>query len=161
LIGLHDDATRDERKAMPSSREEFWTQSSYAVIGDSGGGRKFPELTYKGLKRLGKTVFPVDPAADEIDGDTTYPDLSSLPRPVDAAVLEVAKKDAAAWMESIVAADIRNVWVHQSTETPEALEKAEGAHLRCERGTCAVMYVTPGFTGHSFHRWVMKLARKY
>ena len=59
------------------------------------------------------------------------------------------------------AAGIPNVWVHQSTETPEALQEAEGAHLRCEHGTCAVMYVTPGFTGHSFHRWVMKLAKKY
>ncbi len=146
---------------MPSTREDFWSLSSYAVIGDSSGGRKFPQLTYKGLKRLGKTVFAVDPGASEIEGNHTYPDLASLPQPVEAAVLEVAKQDAARWMDSIVAADIPNVWVHQSTETPEALSKAEGAHLRCEHGTCAVMYVTPGFTGHSFHRWVMKLAKKY
>ncbi len=146
---------------MASSREEFWTQSSYAVIGDSGSAKKFPQLTYKGLKRLGKTVFAVDPGAEQVEGDPTYRDLASLPQQVDAAVLEVPKQDAARWMERIVAAGIPNVWVHQSTETPEALEKAEGAHLRCEHGTCAVMYVTPGFTGHSFHRWVMKLAKKY
>jgi uncharacterized protein len=146
---------------MPSSREDFWKQASYAVIGDSRSAKKFPQLTYKGLKRLGKTVVAVDPGASEIDGDATYPDLAALPQPVEAAVLEVPKQDAAAWMEKIVAAGIPNVWVHQSTETPEALEKAEGAHLRCEHGTCAVMYVTPGFTGHSFHRWVMKLAKKY
>jgi predicted CoA-binding protein len=146
---------------MPSSREDFWSLSSYAVIGDSGSAKKFPQLTYKGLKKLGKTVFAVDPGASQIDGDTAYPDLTSLPKPVQAAVLEVPKQDAARWMEKIVAADIPNVWVHQSTETPEALQKAEGAQLRCEHGTCAVMYVTPGFTGHSFHRWVMKLAKKY
>ncbi|HJW76215.1 MAG TPA: CoA-binding protein [Thermoleophilia bacterium] len=146
---------------MPSTREDFWALSSYAVIGDSSGGRKFPQLTYRGLKRLGKTVLAVDPGASEIEGDRTYPDLASLPQPVEAAVLEVAKQDAARWMETIVAAGIPNVWVHQSTETPEALQEAEGAHLRCEHGTCAVMYVTPGFTGHSFHRWVMKLAKKY
>ena len=146
---------------MPSSREDFWNLSSYAVIGQSGGARKFPELTYKGLKKLGKTVFPVDPGRSEVDGDATYRDLSSLPQRVEAAVLEVPKQDAASWMEKIVAAEIPNVWVHQSTETPEALQKAEGAQLRCEHGTCAVMYVTPGFTGHSFHRWVMKLAKKY
>ncbi len=146
---------------MASSREEFWNLPSYAVIGESGSGRKFPELTYKGLKRLGKTVFAVDPAADRIDGDPVFRDLGSLPQPVEAAVLEVPKPNAAGWMERLVAAGIPNVWVHQSTETPEALEKAEGAQLRCEHGTCAVMYVTPGFTGHSFHRWVMKLAKKY
>jgi uncharacterized protein len=146
---------------MPSSREDFWTLTSYAVIGDSKSAKKFPQLTYKGLKRLGKTVFPVDPGTSEIDGDRAYPDLASLPQPVEAAVLEVPKQDAASWMEKIVAAGITNVWVHQSTETPDVIRKAEGAHLRCEHGTCAVMYVTPGFTGHSFHRWVMKLAKKY
>jgi predicted CoA-binding protein len=146
---------------MASTREDFWTLSSYAVVGDSSSGRSFPKLTYKGLKRLGKTVFAVDPGASEVEGDRTYPDIASLPQPVEAAVLEVAKPAAAGWMEKIVAAGIPNVWVHQSTETPEALQKAEGAHLRCEHGTCAVMYVTPGFTGHSFHRWVMKLAKKY
>jgi len=146
---------------MPSSREDFWTLNSYAVIGDSRAARKFPRLTYKGLKRLGKTVFPVDPGADEIEGDRTFTDLASLPQSVEAAVLEVPKQDAAGWIEKIVAAGIPNVWVHQSTETPEVITKAEGAHLRCEHGTCAVMYVTPGFTGHSFHRWVMKLAKKY
>ena len=28
-------------------------------------------------------------------------------------------------------------------------------------GTCAVMYVTPGFTYHSVHKWIMKLVNKY
>jgi hypothetical protein len=28
-------------------------------------------------------------------------------------------------------------------------------------GTCAVMYLTPGFTYHSIHRWIMKAVRKY
>jgi hypothetical protein len=33
--------------------------------------------------------------------------------------------------------------------------------LNARSGTCAVMYVTPAFTYHSIHKWIMKAVRKY
>ena len=47
------------------------------------------------------------------------------------------------------------------TESPEALALAEEKGLNARSGTCAVMYVTPGFTFHSIHKWIMKLIGKY
>jgi len=146
---------------MPSTREEFWNQSSYVFIGDSRGKRAFPKLSYEGARKLGKTVYAVDPAGGTVEGDAVYPDLSSLPGPVDAAVLEVPKEDTAAWVERVADAGIKNVWIHQQTDTPEALQLAKDRGLRTESGTCAVMYVRPGFSPHAIHRFVMKVTKKY
>ena len=148
-------------KTIPSSRQEFWTRSRYAVIGDSSSKKKFPRLTYNGMKAMGKTVYPVDPGAGEIDGDRTYADLAGLPASVEAAVLELPREATAAWVEKAADAGIRELWLHDGTETPEALTLAARRGLRVETGACAVMYVTPGFSIHALHRWVMQLMKRY
>ncbi len=61
---------------MASNCETFWEKRSFAVVGHAAKGA-FPKLTYRGLKKLGKVVFPVDPSMDRIDGETAYPDLDS------------------------------------------------------------------------------------
>ena len=145
---------------MASSYETFWEKRSFAVVGHAAK-KDFPRLTYGGLKKLGKVVFPVDPSANEVEGDKVYASLSLLPEKVDAVVLEVPKEDTRDWIAATADAGIKDVWIHMQRETPEALElaKEKGLDVRC--GTCAVMYVTPGFTYHSLHKWVNKLAGKY
>jgi predicted CoA-binding protein len=145
---------------MASDFETFWEKDSFAVVGHAAD-RRFPVLTYRGLQQLGKTVFAVDPTIEEIDGERTYPDFAYLPRPVDAVILEVPKKETRGWIDSAARAGIRNVWIHMGTETPEALALASERGLNVCYGTCAVMYVTPGFTYHSLHRWAMKVAGRY
>jgi uncharacterized protein len=145
---------------MASPRESFWDHESFVVVGHTAK-RSFPKLTYKGLKNAGKTVYAVDPSAGEIEGDKTYPDLASLPGAVEAAVLELPKDETASWVERAADAGVAAVWIHQQTDTPEALELARTRGLEVCAGTCAVMYVTPGFSGHAPHRWIMKLIGKY
>ena len=72
---------------MPSFYETFWKNDRYAVVGNSAE-KPFPRLTYRFLKERGAAVFPVDPSAAEIEGDTAYPDLESLPDQVEAVVIE-------------------------------------------------------------------------
>lgn len=144
---------------MPSARETFWTHDRYAVVGHSEQS-PFPVLTYGGLKDKGKTVYPVDPSARSIEGDPAYPDLASLPGEVDAVVLEVPREQTAAWVERVAEAGIPRVWIHQTRDTPEALELARERGLEVQHGTCAVMYLRGGFP-HNLHGWVMRLISKY
>lgn len=153
--------SQSTEQTKSSSKQRFWSSTRYAVIGSSGSGKRFPLFTYRGLKAQGRTVYPVDPGAAAVEGDQTYPDLTALPGPVDAAVLEVPRDQTAAWVERVADAGIRNLWIHDGTETPEALAIAERRGLRVETGACAAMYVTPGFTFHSLHRWVNQLLGKY
>jgi predicted CoA-binding protein len=145
---------------MASAHEAFWTQSSFAFVGDSAK-KGFPRISYGEAKKGGKKVFAVDPSVDQIDGDTTYPDLRSLPQKVDGVVLEVPREETLGWMRQAADAGIKNVWVHMNRDTPEAVEFAKQKGLNLLTGTCAVMYVSQGFSYHSIHKWLNKLIGKY
>lgn len=145
---------------MASRNEAFWQHSSFALVGNSAS-KGFPILTYRALRKQGKKVFPVDPSVAEIEGDATYPDLKALPEPVAAAVLEVPRGETAAWVGRAADAGIERIWIHMNRDTPEALALAEERGLEVHSGTCAVMYVTPGPTYHSIHKWINKLLRVY
>ncbi len=42
---------------MASNHELFWENNSFAVVGHAAK-KNFPRLTYRGLKKLRKVVFP-------------------------------------------------------------------------------------------------------
>jgi len=140
--------------------EPFWENRSFAVVGHRAR-KNFPRLTYRGLKKLGKVVFPVDPSGGEVEGDKVFADLEALPQEVDAVVLEVPKEETASWVAKAAEAGIKDVWVHMQRETDEALALAKAKGMNVRSGTCAVMYLTPGLTYHSIHKWIMKLLGKY
>ncbi len=145
---------------MPSNHEQFFQNQSFAVVGHTKA-KGFPKLTYTGLKKLGKTVFAIDPSVEEIEGEKTFKDLSSLPQKVDGVVLEVPKTETESWIANAADAGIRDVWIHMERETPEALELAKQKGMNVRTGTCAVMYVTPGFSYHAIHRGIRKLMGNY
>lgn len=145
---------------MASAHEAFWTHSSYAFVGNSAK-KAFPQISYGALKQRGTKVFAVDPSAAEVDGDAAYRDLRSLPEPVEAVVLEVPREETLDWVRQAAEVGVRNVWVHMNRDTPEAVAFARQNAINILTGTCAAMYVTPGFTYHSIHGWLNKLLRRY
>lgn len=146
---------------MPSSNnEQFFLRLSFAVIGDSKR-KGFPVLTYGGLRRMGKTVYPVDlGGATAIKGDTAYPSLSAVPKPVDAAVVEVPRSETLDALKQVADAGIKDVWLHMRTDTPEALAFCREHGINARHGSCAVMYTGAG-SYHRIHRGLAKLVRKY
>lgn len=145
---------------MPTDHEKFWSHTTYAVVGHSAK-RKFPMLTYEGLRKRGKKVFAVDPSVKQIDGHRAYDDFSKLPTVVDAVVIEVPKEETADWVRRAARAGIGRVWLHQGTDTPQAMEAVEEYGLDAHTGTCAVIYLSEGFNIHAVHRGINKLIGKY
>ena len=146
---------------MPSFYETFWDNERYAVVGNTAH-KPFPRITYANLKQRATTLFPVDPSIADIEGDTTYADLASLPEKVQAVVIEVPSEQTAEWVNKAADAGIEHVWIHQGADTPEALAIAEQRGLKLRHGSCAVMYVTEGFAqGHGIHRFLWKKLGKY
>jgi predicted CoA-binding protein len=113
------------------------------------------------LKKLGKTVYAVDPSTDSIDGDKAYANLAALPNPVDGLIVEVPKAETKDWVTAAADAGIEDVWVHMAHDTPEAVALAKDKGINLRTGTCAVMYLNPGLSYHSIHKLIMKAAGKY
>ncbi|HLE00109.1 MAG TPA: CoA-binding protein [Bdellovibrionota bacterium] len=151
--------------AERSAKERFWDAQIYLVIGNSAK-MPFPRLTYLGLKANKKTVFAIDPASGSIEGDRAFADLKSFsgiserPEKIDAAVLELPNDETARWVSLLADFGIKKIWIHQDTETPQALQIAKERGVQVFTGTCAVMYLNSSFP-HSFHRCIMKMTRRY
>ncbi|NOZ75844.1 MAG: CoA-binding protein [FCB group bacterium] len=145
---------------MKMNYQDFWKFTSYAVVAHSEK-RAFPRITYRNLLLSGKTVFPVDPNLSELDGHPVFQDFQSLPEKVDGAILEVPREDSLVWIQKAAEAGIGNIWIHQHCDTPEALDWSREKGLNLWHGTCAVMYLTSGFSAHGIHRTINKLFGKY
>lgn len=145
---------------MAGEKQAFWEQSSFAFVGNTEA-KGFPKTSYKEARKLGKKVFAVDPSVERIEGDATFPDLTALPEKVDGVVLEVPKEDTEGWVRQAADLGLRNIWIHMGRDTPEALSLAQERGLDVHTGTCAVMYLTGGFSVHTLHKWVSKLTGSY
>ncbi|MHB9149420.1 MAG: hypothetical protein ACYC33_04950 [Thermoleophilia bacterium] len=53
------------------------------------------------------------------------------------------------------------IWLHQMTDTSEALQRATAAGATVETGGCAVMYLAPTLSPHALHRGIWKLIGRY
>ena len=145
---------------MASNNETFFNGSCFALVGDSEK-MNFPVFTYRGLKAMSKKVYAIDMQANEIDGDNAYKSIGDLPETVDRIILELPKENVKEWVSKAAEAGIKDVWIHMGCDTPEAVQLADQKGINLRTGTCAVMYVTPGITFHSIHKWIMKLIGKY
>ncbi len=147
-------------KGKPSRFELFWTHSRYAVVGKDAE-RSFPKLSYRALKELGKTVYPVLEKGGSVEGDTAFACLADLPEPVDAVVIEVPKEETEGFVRQAVGLGVPRIWIHDGRHTKEALALAEANGLEVLHGTCAVQYLTKGFSIHAIHRFFRKLSGNY
>ncbi len=145
---------------MASRHEAFWGYASYAVVGH-GARARFPKLTYAALKQRGKRVVPVDPSSGTVEGDKAYRSLAEIPHAIDGVVLEVPPDEAKGWVEQAVAKSVPRVWFHMFRDTPEALALAKEQGIEVCTGTCAVQYLTTGFSQHAIHRTIRKVLGRY
>lgn len=145
---------------MPSNYEIFWNHHSYAIVGYSVK-KKFPLLTFRALKKKGRVVYPIDPSVDTVDNEKAYDNFDELPQKVEAIILELPKEQTKVWVEKVANYGIKDLWLHLGTDTPEAIQLAKQNNINVRKGTCAVMYLTPGITYHSIHKWINKALKKW
>lgn len=140
-----------------SDKSDFFTHQRFALVGDSRD-KKFPQFTHKYLQEQGKTVYPVDLAG----GKPGYLDsLADVPEDAEAVIIEVAKEKTADAVSQALGRGFGRIWLHQMTDTPEALQLAAAAEASVETGGCAVMYLAPTLSPHALHRGIWKLISRY
>jgi len=88
------------------------------------------------MKRAGYRIIPVNPNEREIMGETCYPDLDSVPGPVD--IVDIFRRSE--FVPEIVEAAIRKgakaVWMQEGVYHEEAAHRAEAAGLVVAMDRC-------------------------
>ena len=145
---------------MNQAIQDFVACQRIAVVGASRGGKKFGNAAAKELQTRGYQVFIIHPEAQEIDGQTCYPNLSALQGQIDAVFISVPAAQAAAVMREAASLDIRHVWLQQGAESPELLTLGEELGLSLVSKKCVLMYAPPVKSYHGWHRGFVKMVGK-
>ncbi|MGD8867015.1 MAG: CoA-binding protein [Gemmatimonadales bacterium] len=143
---------------------DFLDQRRIAVAGVSRSGKEAANAVYRKLKGAGYEVYPVNPAADEVEGDACYPTISAVPAEVDAVFIATHPDVTGTVMRECADLGIRRVWVHRSfgqgSVSDEAVEYGRAQGLTVIPGGCPMMHVEPVDVGHKCMRWVLRVTGK-
>ena len=144
-------------KASKAMIDQFLAAPVIALAGVSRDPKKFGYQVFKQMKTQNREVLPINPQADQIDGITCYRSIALLPAGVQHIVLLTPKNMTAGAVSEAVAAGIRNIWIQQMSDTPEAIRLAEAAGVRPITGECIFLHTEPVKGVHKFHRAIRRL----
>jgi predicted CoA-binding protein len=116
--------------------QEFIRAERWAVVGASEDRSKFGNITFRELRSRGKRVYPVNPKASEVEGETCYPSLAALPEPVERVLIVVPPKQGERVVKEAEAAGLTHVWFQPGAESDEALAYCEAHGIEAIAGHC-------------------------
>ena len=133
----------EEQQALYQDQEsvkEILDQTrTIAMVGLSSDRQKAGYFVASYLRSAGYTIIPVNPNADKILGLTCYPDLGSVPLPVDLVDIFRPANACTAIVEAAIACKARAVWMQLKIINLEAAARARAAGLLVVVDRCVKM----------------------
>ncbi|MCP4600858.1 MAG: CoA-binding protein [Proteobacteria bacterium] len=105
----------------------FLSQTSFAVAGASTNPEKYGNKVVRVYKQNDRTVYPLNPKADEVEGLKAYPDIASVPESSLALSVVTPPRITLNVVEEALKLGVRHIWMQPGAENKEAIEKAESA----------------------------------
>ena len=144
---------------LPVDVDRFLSVRRIAVAGVSRDPMQAANNVYRKLREAGYQVFAVNPNAAQVEGDSCYPTLASLPETVEAVVIVTRPGLSAQLVRECGELGIGHVWLHRSfgegSVSEEAISECDRLGVHCLIGGCPVMYCAPVDFGHRCMRWVL------
>lgn len=107
-----------------------------AVVGVSNNPARPSYEVAKYLQDQGFKIIPVNPTLTELFGEKAYPDVASIPGPVDVVDIFRNPDAVPAIVEQAIAKKAKVVWMQPGAENPQAYEHAAQAGLQVIMGVC-------------------------
>lgn len=118
-----------EEKILKSSRV-------IAIVGLSSEPTRPSHKVASYLKKNGYKIIPVNPKAQEILGEHSYPDLSSIPDPVDVVDIFRHSEEMPAIVEEAIKIGAKAVWMQEGVVNETAAAQATKAGLQVVMNRC-------------------------
>jgi uncharacterized protein len=116
--------------------ELLHSSRTIAVVGISGKRFRPSYGVAEYLQRVGYRIIPVNPLETEVLGERAYPDLDSIPEPVD--IVNIFRRSE--FVPEIVEAAIRKgakvIWMQEGVVHEDAAARAEEAGLAVVMDRC-------------------------
>ena len=147
--------------AIKDAASDFLSHKRVAVTGVSRSKDHGSNVVYKRLRERGYEVFPVNPNAEEVEGDRAYHDLRAIPGEVEAVVIGTRPEFAEETMRECADLGIKHVWMHRGPGAGSVSERATAygrEHgISVIDGGCPCMFGPTSDPGHKAMRFVFTL----
>jgi hypothetical protein len=123
---------------VPLSPEHEILQQSkvVAIVGLSGDARRPSHRVASYLRNHGYRIIPVNPEIKEWMGEPAFPDIASIPFPVDVVDIFRKAEDVPPVVEQAIARGARAVWMQEGIVNEEEAERARQAGLKVVMDRC-------------------------
>ncbi len=115
------------------------TCRTIAVVGLSSKPNRAGYYVPAYMQRHGYRIIPVNPALSEVLGEVAYPDLKSVPEPVDLVLLFRRSEAVPPFAEDAIQIGAKAVWMQQGIINIEASEAAKEAGLMVVMNACLMV----------------------
>jgi len=110
--------------------EQQLTQSKViAVVGLSPNADRDSHRVAKYLQSVGYRIIPVNPLIDEVLGEKSYPDLKSIPIPIDMVDIFRRSETVGPVVDEAIEVKAKFVWMQDGVVNEEAAKKALDAGI--------------------------------
>jgi predicted CoA-binding protein len=149
---------------LPGAVAEFLRGKRFAVAGVSRQPAQAANAIYRKLRNSGHEVFPLNPNATEVEGVRCYPDLASIPGPIDGVVIATHPRVSVELVRQCGERGVGQAWFHRSfgqgSVSKEAIQECKARGIQCIVGGCPLMYCEPVDFAHRCIRWLLRLQRR-
>ena len=114
---------------MHCIEEQLSKSRTVAVVGLSPNPQRDSHRVAKYLKQQGYRIIPVNPMIDEVLGEKSYPDLKSVPKPIDMVDIFRRSELVPPVVEEALQVGAKYIWMQDGVVNEEAAEKALAAGL--------------------------------
>ncbi|HRN50586.1 MAG TPA: CoA-binding protein [Anaerolineales bacterium] len=115
------------------------TARTVAVVGHSDKPFRTSYRIASYLREVGYEVYPVNPALTEIDGQKVYPDLASVPVPIDIVDVFRRSEHLDDIVKEAIQVGAKAVWAQVGVEDAQAAATAEAAKLPMVMDRCIMV----------------------
>ncbi len=144
---------------LPTPVAKFLSGRRFAVAGVSRDKMQAANAIYRKLRASGYEVIPVNPNTGEVEGARCYPDLRSIPEPIDGLMVAAHPRVATQLVRECAERGVKHVWFHRSfgqgSVSEEAVRACQASGINCIVGGCPLMYCEPVDVGHKCMRWLL------
>lgn len=107
---------------MREQIEKFLSSSAFAVAGASNDHHKFGNRVLLCYLRHQKTVYPINPHEDKIEGLDCIKDLMNLPVEVNSLSIVTPSAVTLKIVDQAIKKGIQNIWIQPGAENQTAID---------------------------------------
>ncbi|MFH1382894.1 MAG: CoA-binding protein [Chloroflexota bacterium] len=121
---------------MSAEKEILEINHVVAIVGLSSNPERPSYRVGSYLKEHGYKIIPVNPNEKTILQETSYPDLTSIPEPVDVVDIFRRSEDVGPIVEEAIKIKAKVVWMQEGVVNKDAAQRARKAGLKVVMDRC-------------------------